>query len=157
MQFLTLSEVIENYHDYNDHMGADSTGFLQVDEEDDENTLIYINTILISCGNKICKYVDNEPVFLVFDYPGNPPETKEHIARLLDILRYNSAPFYLFNISYEYYYYEVEELKEEYREMVFNMVDEMKMKEIKKVLLKNEYMQPDVYKYVFLPLVDDYI
>jgi len=156
MQFLTLTDVIENFHDFNDHMGADSTGFMQPSGEDDTN-IFYLSTFLISDGTKICHYEDEQNTFLIFDYPGNPPEIKEHTALLIEILKYNNAQFYIFNLSYEYYTYEVEEQKEEYREMVFNMVDEMKMKEIKKVLLKNEYMQPDVYKYVFLPLVEDYI
>ena len=155
MQFLTVNEIIENYHDYNDHMGADSMGFMQTDGEDNDNECIYIDTFLISCGNKICKYAEAEPVFLVFDYPGNPPETKEHTARLIEILRYNSAPFYIYNITYEYYAYEVEEIKDDYRNMVQNMVYDMKMQEIKKVLITNEYMQPDVFKFVFLPLFND--
>lgn len=154
MQFLTVNEIIEDYHDYNDHMGADSMGFMQRDDEE-ESTLYYIDTFLISCGTKICQYTASEPMFLVFDYPGNTPETKEHIAQLIEILRYNNAPFYIYNITYEYYAYEVEEIKDDYRNMVQNMIYDMKMKEIKKVLLTNEYMQPDVFDYVFLPLFND--
>lgn len=154
MQFLTVNEIIENYHDFNDHMGADSMGFMQRDDEE-ESTLYYINCFLSSCSNRICQYTEGEPVFLVFDYPGNPPETKEHIARLIEILRYNSAPFYIYNVTYEYYAYEVEEIKDDYRNMVQNMVYDMKMKEIKKVLITNEYMQPNVFDYVFLPLFND--
>ena len=93
----------------------------------------------------------------MFDYPGNPPETKEHIERLIEILKYNSAPFYIFNVSYEYYIYEIEEIKEDYQNIIFKMVDDMKLKQIKKVLLTNDYMQPDVYDYVLFPLMDDFI
>lgn len=157
MQFLTVNEIIENYYDFNDHMGADSMGLMQTDGGENENELIYIDTFLISCGTKICNYSSEQPAFFVFDYPGNPPEIKEHIALLIEILKYNSAPFYIFNVSYEYYIYEIEEIKEDYQNIIFKMVDDMKLKQIKKVLLTNDYMQPDVYNYVLFPLMDDFI
>jgi len=148
MPAFTVSQVMTNYFNYNNHNGAGSTC------KNSKNTIHYTGNIMYSYNTEICRYSRLHNVYTVYNHTSNgrgfvSKTMSKHVNQLKRDLTLSAAVVNVVDRSYNEHVYHSATT----HFILNDMIRKMKIKEIKRVNAITGTIDNNILKYHLLPFM----